>query len=75
LNTGNRELSALFITDPKRAIEWIVASIDFCNGNLKDAAARLKVGRTSLYRWMKKYPQIRLSVQRILEEVSGDALD
>jgi len=55
----NPTLSALFLSDPEKAKVQVRRALKKAGGNADEAAAALNIGRRTLFRWLKKYPDIK----------------
>lgn len=61
--SGNRELSAGWINDEAVNIEKCAKAIRQARGVIKDAATLLKIGRSTMWRYIGKYPALAAEVE------------
>lgn len=66
LGSGNNKITAALHSDipelEAQALGAIRATLKSTGGNIQAAAKKLKIGRTTLNRWIYKYPELRAVV-------------
>lgn len=57
-NSGNRQLTGLWLSDPKAALAAVESAIKEAGGNVTAAAKKLKLNKRTLYRWLYRHPEV-----------------
>ena len=52
---NNPRLGALWLTHPNEAYKECADALAFTNGNINDAARILGVGKSTMYRWVRRH--------------------
>jgi transcriptional regulator with PAS, ATPase and Fis domain len=60
----NPKLSAMFVFAPDRAVTFVSKQVRANGGDLQATAKGLGVSRMTLYRWIEKYRDLQVAVDR-----------
>jgi DNA-binding NtrC family response regulator len=71
----NPRLSALLLlyesdSSDLRAFVWIEKALRECDGNVGQASEMLQVHRQTIYKWFRKFPDLKRRWERIQYEVT-----
>jgi hypothetical protein len=67
--SGNPKLSALFVLNEQRAINYVTHAFRDNDGEVEATARQLLVTKQTLYKWMKIYPALKTARDRVLHDV------
>jgi DNA-binding NtrC family response regulator len=72
MNERLSALVALHKSDPTdlRAFAWIEKALRECEGNVGEASEMLQVRRQTIYKWFRKFPDLKRRWERIQYEVT-----
>jgi transposase len=59
----NPKLIALFVVNRPKALKMVTEEIKNNEGDLRGAADDLGVGKSTIYRWCKEFPQLARAVR------------
>ena len=65
---SNERLSALLVLDRPKGLKYISQALRDNEGNVAFAAEDLGVNRKTIYKWFRKYPELKVAWDRICYE-------